>query len=69
MISSGPTHERTKLKIMVIGWLFMALTGQDMSFHQGFIADFMFGVGSKSVCSHTPDTDRDQIDLDIGRKA
>ena len=67
--SDGLTHERTKPGIMVIGWLSMALTGQDMGFDQGFIADSMLRVGFKSVRSRTVDMPMGPMDLDIGRKA
>lgn len=66
--SDGLTHERTKPELMVISWLSMALTGQDMGFDQGFIADSMLRVGFKSVRSRTLDTPMGPMDLDIGRK-
>jgi hypothetical protein len=54
---------------MVISWLSMALTGMDMGFDQGFIADSMLRVGFESVHSRTLDTPMGPMDLDIGRKA
>ena len=66
--SDGLTHERTKPDIMVIGWLSMALTGQDMGLDQGEIADSMLCVCFKSVRSRTLDTPMGPMDLDIGRK-
>jgi predicted O-methyltransferase YrrM len=67
--SDGLTHERTKPEIMVTTWLSMALTGQDMGFEQGFIADSILRVGFKSVRSRTLDTPMGPMDLEIGRKA
>ena len=64
----GLTHERTKPGIMALGWMPTALTGQDMGFDQGFIADSMLRVGFKSVSSRTLDTPTGPMDLDIGRK-
>ncbi len=66
--SDGLTHERTKPEIMVLAWLSAALTGQDLGFDQGFIADSMLRVGFKSVRSRTVDTPIGPMDLDIGRK-
>lgn len=68
VLHEGLTHERTKPDIMVLGMLSMALTGQDMCFNQGFIADSMLRVGFKSVRSRTLDTYWGPMDLDIGRK-
>ncbi len=67
--SDGLTHERTRPEIMVTTWLSMALTGQDMGFEQGFIADSILRVGFKSVRSRTLDTPMGPMDLEIGRKA
>ena len=67
-LSDGLTHERTKPEIMVISWLSMALTGMDMGFDQGFIADYMLRVGFKSVRSRTLNTPMGPMDFDIGRK-
>ena len=53
---------------MVTGWLPMALTGQDMGFDQGFIADSMLRVGFRSVRSRTQEMAMGPMDLDIGRK-
>jgi hypothetical protein len=66
--SDGLTQERTKPEIMVVGWLSKALTGHDMGFDQGFIADSMLRVGFKSVHSRTLDTPMGPMDLEIGRK-
>jgi hypothetical protein len=46
----------------------LALTGQDMRFDQGEIADSMLRVGFESVRSRTLDTDWGPMDLDIGRR-
>ena len=64
----GMTHERTKPDLMVLGWLPIALMGQDMGLDQGFIADSMLRVGFKSVRSRTLETPFGPMDLDIGRK-
>jgi SAM-dependent methyltransferase len=64
----GMTHERTKPDLMVLGWLPIALMGQDMGLDQGFIVDSMLRVGFKSVRSRTLETPFGPMDLDIGRK-
>ena len=64
----GLTHERTRPEIMVLGWLSMALMGQDMGIDQGFIADSMLRVGFRSVRSRTLDTPIGPMDLDVARK-
>nr|QNO57428.1 hypothetical protein FKKJMMIK_00026 [Methanosarcinales archaeon ANME-1 ERB7] len=69
VLHEGLTYERTKPDDMVLSMMPMALTGQDMWFDQGFIADSMLRVGFKSVRSRTLDTDWGPMDLDIGRKA
>ena len=68
VLHEGLTYERTKPDDMVLSMMPMALTGQDMWFDQGFIADSMLRVGFKSVRSRTLDTDWGPMDLDIGRK-
>jgi predicted O-methyltransferase YrrM len=65
----GLTHERTRPKIMALGWMPTALMGQNMGLDQGFIADSMLRVGFRSVRSRTLDTPMGPMDLDIGRKA
>jgi hypothetical protein len=45
------------------------LSGQDIYFNQGFIADAMLRAGFKSVRSSTLDTIWGPMDLDVGRKA
>lgn len=65
----GLTHERTKPREMVLHLISSALTGQDMRFDQGFIADSMLRAGFQSVRSRTMDTPAGPMDLDIGRKA
>ena len=67
-VHDGLTLERTKPGIMVISWLSMALTGHDMGFDQGFIADSILRVGFKSVHSRTLDTPMGPMDLDVCRK-
>ncbi len=69
VLHEGLTYERTKPDVMVLSMMSMALTGQDMRFDQGFIADSMLRVGFKSVRSRTLDTCWGPMDLDIGRKA
>jgi SAM-dependent methyltransferase len=69
VLHEGLTHERTKPDDMVLSMIPLALTGQDMRFDQGFIADSMLRVGFKSVRSRTLDTDWGPMDLDVGRKA
>ena len=68
VLHEGLTYERTKPDAMVLSMMPMALTGQDMRFDQGFIADSMLRVGFKSVRSRTLDTAWGPMDLDIGRK-
>ena len=67
-LSDGLTDERTKPELMVIGWLSMVLTGQDMGFDQGVIADSMLRVGFESVRSRTLAMPMGPLDLDIGRR-
>ena len=69
VLHEGLTYGRTKPDVMVLSMMSMALTGQDMRFDQGFIADSMLRVGFKSVRSRTLDTVWGPMDLDIGRKA
>ena len=69
VLHEGLTYERTKPDAMVLSMMPLALTGQDMRFDQGFIANSMLRVGFKSVRSRTLDTDWGPMDLDIGRKA
>ena len=69
VLHEGLTYERTKPDAMVLSMMSPALTGQDMRFDQGFIADSMLRVGFKSVRSRTLETDWGPMDLDIGRKA
>jgi predicted O-methyltransferase YrrM len=68
VLHEGLTHERTKPYAMVLSMMPLALTGQDMSFDQGFIADSMLRVGFESVRSRTLDTDWGPMDLDVGRR-
>ena len=68
VLHEGLTHERTKPDAMVLSMMPLALTGQDMRFDQGFIADSMLRVGFESVRSRTLDTDWGPMDLDVGRK-
>ncbi|MEA1894357.1 MAG: methyltransferase, partial [Euryarchaeota archaeon] len=68
VLHEGLTHERTGPDAMVISMTPLALTGQDMRFDQGFIADSMLRVGFGSVRSRTLETDWGPMDLDIGRK-
>ena len=69
VLHEGLTHERTKPDAMVLSMMPLALTGQDMRFDRGFIADSMLRVGFRSVRSRTLDRDRGPMDLDVGRKA
>jgi hypothetical protein len=68
VLHEGLTHERTGPDAMVLSMMPLALTGQDMRFDQGFIADSMLRVGFRSVRSRTLDTDWGPMDLDIGRR-
>ena len=68
VLHEGLTYERTKPDAMVLSMMPLALTGQDMRFDQGFIADSMLRVGFESVRSRTLDTDWGPMDLDVGRK-
>lgn len=67
-ISDGLTDERTKPELMVTSWLSMGLTGQEMGFEQGFVADSMLRVGFKSVRSRTLEMPKGLMDFDVGRK-
>ena len=67
-ISDGLTDERTKPELMVTSWLSMGLTGQEMGFEQGFVADSMLRVGFKSVRSRTLEMPMGLMDFDVGRK-
>ena len=69
VLHEGLTHERTKPDAMVLSMMPLALTGQDMRFDQGAIADSMLRVGFRSVRSRTLATDWGPLDLDVGRKA
>jgi predicted O-methyltransferase YrrM len=69
VLHEGLTHERTKPDAMVLSMTPLALTGQDMMFDQGEIADSMLRVGFRSVRSRTLGTDWGPMDLDVGRKA
>ena len=57
------------LDAMVLSMMHLALTGQDMRFDQGEIADSMLRVRFRSVRSRTLDTDWGPMDPDVGRKA
>ena len=65
----GLTYERTKPKETVLAFMPTALTGQDIAFNQGEIADSMHRVGFKSVRSRTLNVPAALLNLDIGRKA
>ena len=67
-LSDGLADERTKPELMVTGWLPMALTGQDMGFDQGFIADSMLRVGFRLLRSRTQEMPMGPMDLNVGRK-
>ena len=62
------TNERTKPDIMVLRMMSTSLTGQDICFDQGFIADSMLQAGFKSVSSRTIDTGWGPKNMDIARK-
>jgi hypothetical protein len=64
----GGTNERTKPESVVLGLLSLTLTGQDIWFDEGFIADSMLRVGFKSVRSKPLVIDWGQVELDIARK-
>jgi SAM-dependent methyltransferase len=64
----GQTHERTKPENVVLGLLSLTLTGQDVGFDQGFVADSMLRVGFRSVRSKPLVIDWGQVELDIPRK-
>ena len=68
VLHEGLTHERTKPDIHVISMMSMVLTGQDMCFDQGEIADSMLRVGFRSVRSRTLHAYWGLMDLDIGKK-
>ena len=68
VLHEGLTHERTEPDAMVLSMMPLALTGQDMRFDQGEIADSMLRVGFRSVRSRTLNTDWGPMDLDIGRR-
>ena len=69
VLHEGLTRERTGPDAMVLSMMPLALTGLDMRFDQGFIADSMLRVGFRSVRSSTLETDWGLMDLDVGRKA
>ncbi|WP_347488747.1 methyltransferase [Desulfoscipio sp. XC116] len=68
VVTDGLTHEKTKPEIMVLGWLPAAMTGCDMAFEQGFIADAMIRVGFKSVRGTTVDFPMGPMDMEVARK-
>jgi len=65
---AGLTEERTQPNGMILGWMSLALMGQDLGLDQGFIADSMLRAGFKSVRGCTLDLDHGPLDMDIGRK-
>jgi hypothetical protein len=67
--AEGLTHERTAPALLALQAVPQALSGQDIYFNQGFIADAMLRAGFKSVRSSTLDTIWGPMDLDVGRKA
>lgn len=68
VLTDGLTHERTRPESMVLGWLTIAMMGQEMSLEQGFISDSMLRVGFKSVRNRTVDWPMGIMDLEIARK-
>jgi SAM-dependent methyltransferase len=67
-LADGLTDERTKPDTM-LSHIAMCLTGNDVRFEQGEIADAMLRVGFESVRSRTISTPAGPMELDIGRKA
>ncbi len=67
-LADGLTDERTKPDAM-LAHIAMCLTGHDVRFEQGEIADAMLRVGFKSVRSRTIEAIAGPMELDIGRKA
>lgn len=68
-LQDGLKEERTQPKAVVLPMLAWALTGNDIRFDQGEIADVMLQTGFKSVHSQTITTTDGPMDLDIGRKS
>ncbi|HUX06436.1 MAG TPA: methyltransferase [Acidobacteriota bacterium] len=67
-LAGGLTDERTKPDAM-LAHIAMCMTGHDVRFDQGDIADAMLRVGFKSVRSRTIKAIAGPMELDIGRKA
>lgn len=68
-LSDGLTDEGTKPPEMLLGMIPIAMSGWNMSFDQGFLADSMQRVGFETVRSRTIDTLWGQMELDIARKS
>lgn len=64
----GLTEERTQPEGMILGWMSLALKGQDLGLDQGAVADAMLRAGFKSVRGRTIDSEHGPMDMDIGRK-
>ena len=62
------SHERTKPGDHICDFLFYELSGMDMIFPKGMIAETMVQCGFKSTRSLTIESDLGPLDIDIGRK-
>jgi len=67
-LQDGLTDERTQPKEIVLPMLSCVLTGNDIRFDRGEIADDMLQTGFRSIHSQTIKNTDGPMDLDIGRK-
>lgn len=68
-LADGLTDEGTKPPEMLLGMVPIAMSGWNMSFDQGFLADSMQRVGFGSIRSQTIDSPWGEMELDIARKS
>jgi hypothetical protein len=68
-LSDGLTDEGTKPPEMLLGMILIAMSGWNMSFDQGFLADSMQRVGFETVRSRTLDILWGHMELDVARKS
>jgi hypothetical protein len=65
-LHEGLTHERTLPEQHVLGRIIPALSGMDVSFDKGFIAERMLAVGFSGIKSKTVKTPYGPMELDVG---
>lgn len=65
-LHEGLTHERTLPEQHVLGRIIPALSGMDVSFDKGFIAERMLAIGFSRVESKTVKTPYGPMELDVG---